>query len=379
MSNNGGTPEFLTDALKFGINLGLQRMERLDEILGNPQDDFRCIHIAGTNGKGSTAAYTASILAASGLKVGLYTSPFLERFSERMRIIDGREGLDRLLLDETEGEIDALSMSFDDDFNTLYNIPIQIGADVWNLRCGFMYPTYSFNVYGLWEGFDSDSTMFNRNVKDLSQVAGREYSLLYKVDVRGGNGKTVYEIGSPKMLYRKMGVDISPLPIGTYFMEYTINDVFMRPMKLKRVELYWDGKKMSVQGDTWKGKEILSVLYAHQFHVFHCNFGHHLVCQLLFVLWQKTQSDMPDGLGNSRIHLLLELKTFDDVLCSGQQHTIRGKDSCILLACHILYAPLERCCFYNLAYHFFLLLVSCLYSLTMWLMSPNRLLSGMNT
>ena len=156
-------------------------------------------------------------------------------------------------------EIEALSMSLDDDFNTLYNIPIQIGTDIWNLRCGFMYPSYSFNVYGLWEGFDSDSAMFNRNVKDLSQVAGREYSLLYKIDGRTGNGKTAYEIGSPKMLYRKMNVDISPLPIGTYFMEYTIYDVFMRPMELERVELYWDGKKMSIQGDTWKGKEILSV------------------------------------------------------------------------------------------------------------------------
>ena len=111
MGSNGGTPEFLTDALKFGINLGLQRMERLDDILGNPQDDFKCIHIAGTNGKGSTAAYTASILAASGLKVGLYISPFLERFSERMRVIDGREGLDLLLEDETVGEIDAKTLA----------------------------------------------------------------------------------------------------------------------------------------------------------------------------------------------------------------------------------------------------------------------------
>ena len=98
-----------------------------------------------------------------------------------------------------------------------------------------------------------------------------------------------------------------------------------------------------------------------------------------FSIWHHLhtgQSDMPDGLGNSRIHLLLELKTFDDVLCSGQQHTIRGKDSCILLACHILYAPLERCCFYNLAYHFFLLLVSCLYVLITLVISLSRLSSG---
>lgn len=99
------TPEFLKNSLKFGINLGLERMEALDRALGNPQDSFRAVHIAGTNGKGSTSAFIASILAASGRKVGIYTSPFLERFNERMRIIDGRDGLIKYVEDETYGEI----------------------------------------------------------------------------------------------------------------------------------------------------------------------------------------------------------------------------------------------------------------------------------
>lgn len=99
------TPEFLKDALKFGINLGLDRMNKLDEILGNPEESIKAVHIAGTNGKGSTAAYMSSILAASGKKVGIYTSPFLERFSERMRIVDGKEGLLKLKEDESYGEI----------------------------------------------------------------------------------------------------------------------------------------------------------------------------------------------------------------------------------------------------------------------------------
>jgi len=106
-NDKGGTPEFLKDALKFGINLGLNRMNGLDEILGNPQKDFKVVHIAGTNGKGSTAAYISSILAASGKKVGIYTSPFLERFSERMRIVDGTDGLRKLEEDESYGEIPA--------------------------------------------------------------------------------------------------------------------------------------------------------------------------------------------------------------------------------------------------------------------------------
>lgn len=106
MSKDNETPEFLSDALKFGINLGLNRMIRLDELLGNPEAQFRSIHLAGTNGKGSTTAFVSSILAASGLKVGVYTSPYLERFGERIRIIDGRDGLNRLAEDETYGEID---------------------------------------------------------------------------------------------------------------------------------------------------------------------------------------------------------------------------------------------------------------------------------
>lgn len=107
MSNSDSTPGFLKDALKFGINLGLERMEALDRALGNPEKGLKVVHIAGTNGKGSVSSYLTHILAASGLKVGVYTSPFLERFSERMRIIDGREGLAAYLENDSCGEIPA--------------------------------------------------------------------------------------------------------------------------------------------------------------------------------------------------------------------------------------------------------------------------------
>ena len=105
------TPEFLTDAVKFGINPGLERINGLCELLGHPERDFRVIHIAGTNGKGSATAFASSMLAASGLKTGVFTSPFLERFSERIRIIDGREGLYRYAGDDSYGEIDDISLA----------------------------------------------------------------------------------------------------------------------------------------------------------------------------------------------------------------------------------------------------------------------------
>ena len=104
-------PEFIKDSAKFGINLGLERMEELDRLLGNPEKDLKVIHIAGTNGKGSVVTYISACLAQAGYKVGIYTSPFLERFSERLRVIDGKEGLDRLIEDETEGEINEADLA----------------------------------------------------------------------------------------------------------------------------------------------------------------------------------------------------------------------------------------------------------------------------
>jgi dihydrofolate synthase/folylpolyglutamate synthase len=69
-----------------GIKLGLDNTSRLLDHFGNPQLAIPTVHIAGTNGKGSTAAFTESILRASGKKVGLYTSPHLLKFNERIQI-----------------------------------------------------------------------------------------------------------------------------------------------------------------------------------------------------------------------------------------------------------------------------------------------------
>ena len=76
----------LTSQGKFYINLGLERISAILELLGNPQDSLKCFHIAGTNGKGSVCAILAAVLKEYGVTVGLYTSPHIFEYTERIKI-----------------------------------------------------------------------------------------------------------------------------------------------------------------------------------------------------------------------------------------------------------------------------------------------------
>lgn len=78
--------EWIHSRLKFNIRPGLSRVAALLKLLGNPENELSMIHIAGTNGKGSTVAFTRSIFMQAGLKVASFTSPFIETFGERMSI-----------------------------------------------------------------------------------------------------------------------------------------------------------------------------------------------------------------------------------------------------------------------------------------------------
>lgn len=76
----------LTSQGKFCINLGLERILNILELLGNPQDELNCVHVAGTNGKGSVCSIIARVLQDAGYNVGLYTSPHIYDYTERIKI-----------------------------------------------------------------------------------------------------------------------------------------------------------------------------------------------------------------------------------------------------------------------------------------------------
>lgn len=88
--NYKGSLAYLRSLSVFGSQLGLRRIARLMELLGNPQTRYRTVHVTGTNGKGSVSAMLASILTQSGLRTGRYISPHLSSYTERIAI----DGLD---------------------------------------------------------------------------------------------------------------------------------------------------------------------------------------------------------------------------------------------------------------------------------------------
>ena len=80
------TLEYIHSNYWNGGTFGLERMNQLLDLIGHPEKDLKCIHIAGTNGKGSTASMSANILRKAGYTVGLYTSPYIFKFHERMQV-----------------------------------------------------------------------------------------------------------------------------------------------------------------------------------------------------------------------------------------------------------------------------------------------------
>lgn len=90
--------EYIHGTHKFGKKLGLENIRMLLGLMGDPQKKLRFVHIAGTNGKGSTSAFIGSILTQAGYRTGIYTSPYIQRFTERIRI--GGEEISRSELAE---------------------------------------------------------------------------------------------------------------------------------------------------------------------------------------------------------------------------------------------------------------------------------------
>lgn len=143
----------------------------------------------------------------------------------------------------------------------LYSVPVMINGQNSMLRCGrtVIFPKDSeearindYEIYGIWAGYDEESTLMNRSVQPLSLLAGQEYQLLYPIDGAKRSGRPFYQSSAPLKIYRSLDVEEIPLPAGTYYLEYEIDDIFLQKKALDRIEFHYDGTRVTFpHGEDW--------------------------------------------------------------------------------------------------------------------------------
>lgn len=154
--------KYITEVGNFGSNYGLERTYKLLEHLGNPERDLKLIHIAGTNGKGSTTSMITEILMGEGYKVGMYTSPFIEEFEERIQI--NRNNIPKeslaILMDEIKVAVDKV-------IEAGYNHPTEFEIITVLMLLYFKKENIDFGVIEVGLGGTLDSTNV---IKPIIQV-----------------------------------------------------------------------------------------------------------------------------------------------------------------------------------------------------------------
>jgi dihydrofolate synthase/folylpolyglutamate synthase len=187
--------DYLASLNRFGINLGLARIEKLLALMDHPEKKFKTIHVAGTNGKGSTTAMLASILMASGIKTGMYTSPHLSEYTERM-IVNGKEiapdqfGEAIAYTSRFMGKIVAQGLGHPTEFEVLTAAAFHYFA-----TCGVEYAVIEVGLGGL-----LDST--NVIVPEISVITN------VTLDHTDKCGSTVGEIAHHKSGIIKQGIPV---------------------------------------------------------------------------------------------------------------------------------------------------------------------------
>lgn len=216
--NIKATLDYLYSLQKSGIKFGLSNIQKLLEHLGNPHTKFKSIHVAGTNGKGSTSTFIASILSQMNFKTGLYTSPHLVRFNERIKI-DGVEIDDEYIVEHINYLKDAIENIKPTFFEVTTAIAFKYFAD----------NQVDFAVIETGLGGRLDST----------NVINPLISVITKIDYdhREYLGDTL-----EKIAFEKAGIVKENVPVVVGFNNNEVKDVFVRVAAEKKSPLIFVDK-----------------------------------------------------------------------------------------------------------------------------------------
>lgn len=215
---------YITQTAKFGSNYGLSRTEKVLEFLGNPHKDIKAIHIAGTNGKGSTTAMITSVLMEAGFKVGMYTSPFLEEFEERIQIDRENIPKDRLATVVTE-----VKEAVDKVIELGYENPTEFEIITCAMFKYFKDEKVDYAVVEVGLGGRLDSTnVITPIVSVITSISYDHMNIL---------GNTLGQIAG-----EKAGIIKENVPVVIYPQEAEAEEVFTKVAKEKRSAVYSIGE-----------------------------------------------------------------------------------------------------------------------------------------
>lgn len=192
--------EYIDSFLVFGSKPGLKRIRNLMKLLGNVQNKLKYIHVAGTNGKGSVCAYTASALTAAGLNTGMFVSPYVYDYSERFQI--NGEPIPHDELCEIVSEVKSVIDGIDDEFMpTEFEVVTAIGL-LWFYRRKCDVVVLEVGLGGLYDSTNIINTPLCSVICSISldhtAILGDTVELIaeQKAGIIKPNGKTVmYPIG----------------------------------------------------------------------------------------------------------------------------------------------------------------------------------------
>lgn len=231
------TINYLYSLQKYGIKLGLDNTVKLLSCFNNPQASFKSVHIAGTNGKGSTSAMAASILQSAGFKVGLFTSPHLVSFTERIKVnneqITESEAVE--LTDEIRDAVSRIK-----DFSPTFFEVVTV--------MGFLYfkrKNVDWAVIETGMGGRLDAT--NVLIPEVSVITSISY------DHKDFLGETISAIAE-----EKAGIIKNGIPVVTSEQEPAVMDVIKKKADEKGSGLFIYGKDFSV---TTKKEDINGSLF----------------------------------------------------------------------------------------------------------------------
>ena len=217
--------DYISSVGRFGSNYGLERTFRLLELLGSPHEKIKFIHVAGTNGKGSTTAMITKILRGLGYKVGMYTSPYLEEFEERIQI-DGQNINKDTLVNLLEEVKIAISKVIEEG----YEHPTEFEIITALMFLHFYNEKVDYGVIEVGLGGRLDSTnVLTPKVSVITSIS------LDHMNILGDNLKDIAK--------EKAGIIKAGVPVILYPQEKEVEEVIVKVAKEKNSKVYFIKKE----------------------------------------------------------------------------------------------------------------------------------------